>query len=85
MPLKMSFSGRVGTCLTVRWILSFMIPHPLPSSLFTGSTMDIKTVRGVVDRLKRFRVGRVIFVCEKRGESLLNQLDIKEPPLILET
>ena len=30
----------------MRWILSFMIPHPLASSLFPGSTMDIKTVRG---------------------------------------
>ena len=46
MPLKMSFSDRVGTYLTVRWILSFMIPPPLASSLFPGSTMDINTVRG---------------------------------------
>ncbi len=38
----------------------------------------------MVDRLKRFRLARVIFVCEKK-ESILNQLDIKEPPLILET
>ena len=38
---------------------------PLASSLFPGSTMDIKTVRGMVDRLKRFRVGRVIFVCDR--------------------
>lgn len=38
---------------------------PLASSLFPGSTMDIKTVKVMVERLKRLKVGRVIFICDR--------------------
>lgn len=38
---------------------------PLVSSLFPGSTMDIKTVQVMVDRLSQLKVGKVIFVCDR--------------------
>lgn len=38
---------------------------PLASSLFPGSTMDVKTVKTMIERLSRLKVGRVIFVCDR--------------------
>jgi len=38
---------------------------PLSSCLFPGSTMDVKTVGVMLERLSRFKIGRVIFVCDR--------------------
>ncbi|MFQ6052416.1 MAG: IS1634 family transposase [Candidatus Hydrothermarchaeota archaeon] len=38
---------------------------PLASSVFQGNTMDMDTVEAMLKRVKRFKVGRCIFVCDR--------------------
>lgn len=38
---------------------------PLASFLFPGSTMDVTTVKTMIERLSKLKVGRVIFVCDR--------------------
>lgn len=51
---------------------------PLASSFFPGSTMDVKTVKVMSERVKRFQVGRVVFVCDRGMVSEDNLLHLEQ-------
>ena len=51
---------------------------PVSSSVFSGNTMDMTTVAGMLERVKRFKFGRCLFICDRELVSHENLKKIEE-------
>jgi transposase len=51
---------------------------PVSSTVFSGNTMDMTTVAGMLERVKRFKFGRCVFVCDRGMVSDENLKKIEE-------
>jgi transposase len=51
---------------------------PVSSTVFSGNTMDMRTVAKMLERVKRFKFGRCLFVCDRGMVSEENLRRIEE-------